>query len=443
MEIIIHGKPFDRSSRFTAGMDKVIAEKIIDDFFGNTAFKEKEVLVVDARYWNRKLVSVYTLWLGKSVKDMAENGGRDSYFAISLIIEGYYCSSVSLVYDLLEKIVRECVIGTYLNNNLRYIVHDFEDTSAFERLCSNLRSSYRNLEKAFDNSFQPQATFSNDTYYSIKDCDSLAFVDTLKKKGRIIVTENAETKDVLAAQSVKFRQEAQQAINELQTKKVKIAELEKRIAQREDTVRQADSLVSGKVRKLEEQIVSLNTENKRLVLEKENINRTLQELREKMVQAVSILGVTKQQTSSTEVRSKGNNKKSPSKHKNEFAYYLPAVNTLLILFMLVGLFLNLRRSSGDHSMEKNPDNAKIDSLEWQIAQRDKEIITLQEAKEQLEQSLNQYMDNQKNIMRNSELRSRQPAVSNADSKARVQPKAEPKEKEKKKDKNKNPNPKTM
>lgn len=388
MEIIIHGKPLDASERFTTGIDQTLARKVISDYFAFGSLKEPEALVVEARYWQRTWTSVYTLLLSQTVKDKA---GRGSYFAISLVVPQRYCLLVSEVYYLLEKVVNENVLGVYLNSNLQYIVPNFENAAAFEKLCAKLQSAYTNQEKEYDTRFQPQAAFGTDTYCSIQDCDSLAFIQLLRDKGRIIVTEKAETKDALAAQGAKFKQATQRAQTELQEQVQKVTELEKRISQMTDAAREASNKSSGKVKSLEEQIVMLKKEKEQLSQKKADSENALEQLRDKTIQAVKLLGVTENQTKSHDSPNAIFNTKR-SKKSIDYMGYLPVANTVLVLFIAIGLLLNFKGCSHDEKMMQELDTAKtqVFSLKEQLSQKDEEITSLRDNNEALQQTLMQY-----------------------------------------------------
>ena len=388
MEIIIHGKPLDASERYTSGIDQTLARKIIDEFFAFGTVKEPEALVVEARYWQRTWTSVYTLLLSKTVRDTA---GRGSYFAISLVLPQKYCGMVSSVYKLLEKVVKEDVLGVYLNSNLQYIVPNFENAAAFEKLCAKLKSAYANFEKAYDNLFQPQATFTNDAYCSIYDCDSLAFVQLLRKKGRIIVTEKEDTKDDLAALSSKFRQEAQIAKNDAEAKSSKIMKLESLVKQLEDAVKKANSTESRKLNELRQQISSLTSQNEQVNQKCQTAQKQYDELREKVAQAVASLGVTKSPT---------RYEHHPKKKKTKISAYLPALNTLLIFLMAMGLLLNLKGCSKDSKSTQDVEeiNEQVELLREQLSRKEQENLSLQDENSKLGQTLSQFQEDTQNTI---------------------------------------------
>ena len=369
MDIIIHGKPLDRSQRFTTGIDQGLAQNITDTFFsiGGGTIKEPEALFVDARCWQGTWTSVYTLLL--SAKDMADKPRR-SYFAISLVLPQKYCCLVSEVYYLLENIVRKHVIDVYLNSNFEYIVSNFGNADAFDKLCTQLRADYKNIEKNFDKSFQPQPVFPNDTYCSIYDCDSLAFVNQLKTKGRVIVTENEKTKDALASQSTKYYNEAQNAQKEVKAREVKISELKSRIAQMEEEAKQTSSRASGAVNNLKNRVSELEAANKQLSKENNSQQKIVQELGNIITQASDVLGVTKQ--TQPKIIKKYPDKPTETSEKESVRHWLPVINTVLIFLIVVGLFMNAKGCSGSTNIEQEAQT-QIDSLKSMLSRKDQDI----------------------------------------------------------------------
>lgn len=378
MDVIIHGKPLDASECFSPGINKELARKIIGEFFSMGSIKESEALIVDARYWEGTWNSVYTLLLSQKVKDTA---GRGSYFAISLIIPQKYCCIISEVYKLLENVVLENVLGVYLNKNLQYIVTNFEDSAAFDKLCSKLKTSYRNLEKSFDNSFKPQASLNDDIYCSLYDCDSLSVVQLLKNKGRVIITENTETKDSLATQSLKYYQMAQQSQGEIQQKTKKISELEAQLLQMENASKQASTTAGGKVKTLERKISDLEANAKQLESDKQHVETELSNLKGIIAQAAQFIEVPQPSPKNPKVGKKDSSKDNTPKDSINISRYLPLINTLLLFILLFGMFTSFKGCTGVIS---EGDRTFVDSLNTAIKEKDKVIEILQNEKSELQ-----------------------------------------------------------
>ena len=384
MEIIIHGKPLDSSERYTPGVNQELARKIIKDFFAfGQQVKEPEAMVVEARNWQGIWVSVYTYFLSQKVKDTA---GRISYFAISLVLPQKYCTMVSDVYYLLEKVIKENVLGVYLNSNLQYIVSNFENVAAFEGICSNLNSAYKNFEKAYDDSFRPQGQFTNDLYCSIYDCDSLAFLELLQSKGRVIITEKEDRKDYLAALSSKYYKEAEAAKSEVQSKSSKITDLERQVKQYKDAAEKVHSNESRKLSGLQQQITSLTNENEQLKQKSAAAQKQYEDLQGRVAQAkasvdqaMASFGVLKS-VPKYGVKKEKETKKSLSSYTDN--YHIPMILLILMAFVLFLFFLfngcsrdNLTANS-EEVIEQSKSDAK--NLEDEILNLKDEILNLKD-----------------------------------------------------------------
>ena len=137
--------------------------------------KEQEVLIVDVRNWKNKWYSIYTLWLGGYITDTVD---RSSFLAISIVVPNQYFCLVSAVYDTLKNAYLNSIVGTYISSKGEYIVQNFNNDSAFERLLNTINSNFVNLSENFDNNFkQDNNEAITNCCYNLLDCDSKAFVE--------------------------------------------------------------------------------------------------------------------------------------------------------------------------------------------------------------------------------------------------------------------------
>ncbi len=192
MDIIIHGKPLSGSSKSTSGIDDALCNKIVDDYFKLlTELGNREIMIVEAKYWKGVWYGVYTYFISSNVKDTA---GRDSYLAISIITKNQYYRLVSEVYSHLKNVVKNNVIGTYLSDLKKFQVQNLNDENLFNNLLQSLNGNFVSITSEFTPDFKPQnPTF--DTLCNVVDCDAISFIQLLKSKGVIIVSEDAKTKD--------------------------------------------------------------------------------------------------------------------------------------------------------------------------------------------------------------------------------------------------------
>ena len=337
MEIIIHGKPNAGCSKSTSSFDSSLSERIVDDFFTRWEdVKDKEALIVDARNWKGVWYSVYTYKL-TGLREKSENAGRSTYFAISLIFKGAYCCLVSEVFSLLKNVCRQSVVGTYISSQGQYLAPNFEDSAAFEKVVKTVNDKYVNLEEEFDSKFKPCLDFSNENRYSILDCDSKAFIQTLREVGRVIVTETELSKDDQLANVAKADSLYKQAQAELSVKDSKIEELNKKVKEWENSFSQSTASSSEKMEKFKREIKGLVADKEKLQAENENLSALYNGTKTTLGKIAGLLGGIQ---SSGESAQKP--QPSPVKPLKVFLAWLPLLNTLLLIIMIALMFLHLK-----------------------------------------------------------------------------------------------------
>lgn len=384
MEIIIHGKPNAGSSKVTSDING-LSRNLIQNFFEEMdQIRDPEALVVDARYWQGTWYSIYTYLLGVNIKDTAD---RKSYFALSVVVPKTYYCLISEVYKQLKAICAKSVIGNYISKNGKYLVQTLDDESLFENIVSQVKTGFvnSNLEEDFDSKFESKSILKNDVYYNIIDCDSRAFVLSLKKCGRIIVTETEKSKDELLSKTNEYIRLLNQAQTDLSDKDKHIDKLNKDIAQLEKDLSEANKSTKGKVQKLQNDLTSLSTEKEKLQKERNELNDLYNGIREKIDKVAEDLGLSKLQSSSV-----GNNArvKNPSQTKqsksvgNGWYDVIPLFNTLLILLLMLILLFNIKGCYSFSELTNVSDldlNAEIDNLKQELVQKEAEIKTLKES----------------------------------------------------------------
>ncbi len=190
--IILHGKP-NEGSHIAQNIDGSLQEKIVSEFFADLPHRPAVArLIADARYWQNRWYSVYTFWCGSNgVKDTSN---RNSYIALTVVIDGCYCTLVSEMYEHLKRVYEEFIVGRYMAQG-KYLVGNLNDPTLFQALLGGLSVGFPETMRSFDNTFLPQSRMNDSVEYNVVDCDAKAFVNDWKKCGRIIVSPQATTKD--------------------------------------------------------------------------------------------------------------------------------------------------------------------------------------------------------------------------------------------------------
>lgn len=326
-DIILHGKPNAGSHKATKGIEESFCQNLVEKFFQSMNYiKEQEVLIVDARNWKNNWYSIYTFWLGDNVIDTAN---RPSFVALSIVVPNQYFCLVSVVYEMLKKTFLKDIIGTYISAKGEYIVQNFDNDSAFERLVNRINSTFVNLSENFNNSFKQTSNDSlNNCYYNLLDCDSKAFVEDWKRYGRIFVSKTCNSKDTRLSNTDKYYKELQSSKNELQSKVQEIKQLTMRIKELEGFLNNGNSKINKTLATLKEQAKILEREKKSLEQNVASLTTDNERHRDIEKQITNILG------SITIASSDNPNKEEATPHRIGLKKIIPMINMVLLIVLL-------------------------------------------------------------------------------------------------------------
>lgn len=372
-DVILHGKPIAGSHRVTKGLDDDFCQNLVDKFFLSMGkIKDSETLIVDTRNWKGKWYSVYTFWLGHNITDTAD---RTSFLAISMVVPDQYVCLVSAVYTLLKSAYREHIIGTYLSPNGKYIVQDFNDNAAFEKLYTFLNGNFVNLSEELDDSFKQTSENISNIYYNLLDCDSKAFVEALKKNGRIFVSNTYDTKDSRLANVDKYFNELQIKNAELGTKDGQIKQLTEQIKNIDNQLKDKNNSVSKTVESLKKQIGDLSKEKEALEHSASALKKQNQTYQQHETEIAILLGMNVQKTSHQQDSQNKTGAKPITK-------YLTIINTFLLVILVMGSSFKSCSSYVQDSAGMNVPSSdeslqtKIDSLKEIIKENNNQIEIL-------------------------------------------------------------------
>ena len=362
-DVILHGKPNSGCHKATRGLEDVFCQNLVKNFFESMNYiKDQEVLIVDVRNWKNKWYSIYTLWLGGYITDTAE---RSSYLAISIVVPNQYFCLVSAVYDMLKNAYLNSIVGTYISSKGEYLVQNFDDNSAFERLLNAINSNFVNLSEFFNNNFkQVNNDSSTYYYYSMLDCDSKAFVEDWKRYGRIFVSKICDSKDMRLSNTDEYYKELQDSKNKLQSKLQEIEQLTARIKELEEMLDSGNSKIKKDLASLKEQVKVLKSEKKSL--EQNVSNLSLQNERHCDIekQITHILG------SITIDSSDNPNKEETTPHRIGVKRIIPIINMVLLIFLL---FATTFKSCGSQIKESSEEVQTMNNLQQEIEKLNKII----------------------------------------------------------------------
>lgn len=368
MEIIIHGKPNAGSSKSTFPSDN-LSQRIVDDFFTHRdEITEKEVLVAEARNWAGKWYSVYTYRLS-GLTEAGSGVGRPTYFALSVVMPGTYCCLTSEVYEWLRQSIKTLMIGTYFSDKGKYIVNNFDDSKTFDRIVDSIKKNYVNLSEDFDSKFIAQAEFSNNNRYNLADCDSKAFVELLRSKGRILVSKNAPTKDEQLAKTNEYIQKYNNEKNINEAKDKQIGGLTKELELARMQLSEANMSSSKKVKNLEQEVLKLQEANSGL--------RKQREIDAKKINDVAqIIGTQKNAFSQTAIP--GGNQVPPkpkpeSKPSSALSEWVPLINTFLIVTGIIILVFFKDCSAGEPARDSERTETTEDQTDSDVQSQNEDL----------------------------------------------------------------------
>lgn len=368
MEIIIHGKPNAGSSKSTFPSDN-LSQRIVDDFFTHRdEITEKEVLVAEARNWAGKWYSVYTYRLS-GLTEAGSGVGRPTYFALSVVMPGTYCCLTSEVYEWLRQSIKTLMIGTYFSDKGKYIVNNFDDSKTFDRIVDSIKKNYVNLSEDFDSKFIAQAEFSNNNRYNLADCDSKAFVELLRSKGRILVSKNAPTKDEQLAKTNEYIQKYNNEKNINEAKDKQIGSLTKELELARMQLSEANMSSSKKVKNLEQEVLKLQEANSGL--------RKQREIDAKKINDVAqIIGVPKNAVIQT--GKPGDNQVPPrpkpeSKSSSALSEWVPLINTFLIVTGIIILVFFKGCSAGEPARDSERTETTEDQTDSDVQSQNEDL----------------------------------------------------------------------
>lgn len=255
-DIILHGKPNAQCYKSTGSIDADFCKNIAEKFFQSmSTIKEREALIVDIRKWRGKMYTIYTFWRGGNVSDIAD---RKSYLAVSIVVTGYF-QVVSTVYELLERVCRERIVGHYVSEEWKYQVPDFNDNTVFKTFVASIMESFENIHGYFDADSSIPSEITQDCYSSILDCDSRAFREELKQCGRIYVSRTCRSKN----ENLKYMQQKLQGLQTLADANKSKSEKLQSYVQKNDALETELRTLQKRESELEEELKNIKNKEKR------------------------------------------------------------------------------------------------------------------------------------------------------------------------------------
>ena len=278
LEFVLHGVP--------QGHDVwgALGDEYYESFYGigEHCKGAKTVLVVEIRKDTTGYCSYYTYIRPQNV--VAQGGRTGSYFGMSLKIVGEYCTDVYSLYQLLDKIYEEKIVGAVIarsGNTEEYTVASFSDAEIELRniaqlLENQLKTKFEDDFDEIDSSFTKQHA-SSSVYCNVDDVNSEAFFKTTRVYGKVFVSPEYPSKDAiitaLSSSDKKYqtlKADSEKQIADLQNENTQIPQLKTRVATLGEELADAQK----KVQELQASVNTLNTSNSSL---NQQLNKARQE----------------------------------------------------------------------------------------------------------------------------------------------------------------------
>ncbi len=258
-QFFFHGNPSNGESTAKNKFDG-LEEKVRDDFFKFVSNKDASpYLLCEIRRWKNTSYSIYSYYHDGRDYENRPNG----HCVLTLVVKNQYCRRTIDLYNLMIVIYKKGLQETlhYIDESGRFLIRSFYGMEQLDYLGNDF---YRNIDEStfsnIDNDFQMPSGNEIELFNPL-DADSQCFFDSLRKNGKVIVTENIMSykQQVVSLQSKADRIEVIES--NLQAANNQIARLKEE--NKELSQKQSHNQASAPVPNRSE-IDSLAAENKRL-----------------------------------------------------------------------------------------------------------------------------------------------------------------------------------
>ena len=287
---------------------------------------------------------------GSPAPNVVANDGRDgSYFGLSLRLDAY-CKDFVNMYRILDTVYNVYVIGTLLKmekTKLKYTTPDF--ASVVDTLKTIENVTLQLIQKAFSvESFTKLDGFAvsgnNYSTYNLYDCTMDKVMAVIKQYGKVAISPyyqtnkeatlqqqcNAQIQSIQQQCEARLQAEAEARVKEkneinisLSSAKNQVAQLQKDLGQKEDTINQQKS-----------EIARLQTDIRNLGQNKK-IAHIVAPIKDPIIELAKVLQIT----ASTSTDDNGNDEKRKNPMFKTIKAFMPFVNFILLLFV-IGVLLN-------------------------------------------------------------------------------------------------------
>ena len=187
-QFFFHGNPSNGESTAKNIFDG-LEEKVRDEFFKFVSNKDASpYLLCEIRRWKNTFYSIYSYYHDGRDYENRPNG----HCVLTLVVKNQYCRRTIDLYNLMVVIYKRGLQETlhYIDESGRFLIRTFYGMEQLDYLGNDF---YRNIdERTFvniDNDLQTPSGNEIELFNPL-DVDSPCFFDSLRKNGKVIITES-------------------------------------------------------------------------------------------------------------------------------------------------------------------------------------------------------------------------------------------------------------
>ena len=187
-QFFFHGNPSNGESTAKNIFDG-LEEKVRDEFFKFVSNKDASpYLLCEIRRWKNTFYSIYSYYHDGRDYENRPNG----HCVLTLVVKNQYCRRTIDLYNLMVVIYKRGLQETlhYIDESGRFLIRTFYGMEQLDYLGNDF---YRNIdERTFGNIDNDLQTPSGNEIelFNPLDVDSPCFFDSLRKNGKVIITES-------------------------------------------------------------------------------------------------------------------------------------------------------------------------------------------------------------------------------------------------------------
>ena len=187
-QFFFHGNPSNGESTAKSIFDG-LEERVRDDFFKFVSNKDASpYLLCEIKRWKNIFYGIYSYYHDGRDYENRPNG----HCVLTLVVKNQYCRRTIDLYNLMAVIYKKGLQETlhYIDESGRFLIRSFYGMEQLDYLGNDF---YRNIDEStfasIDNDFQ-SSTGNEIELFNPLDVDSQSFFNSLRKNGKVIVTDN-------------------------------------------------------------------------------------------------------------------------------------------------------------------------------------------------------------------------------------------------------------